>query len=212
MINRNYIVGPREIEKNSMELIEKELRKRRSCPIQHKVITRVIHATADFDFADILHFNHAPIETFFQALEEKRQLVSDTRMIQMGVSRPALDRLGLRLNCYMSDPDVAQTASDKGITRAMVSMDKAVKDPANRIFIIGNAPTALYRLAEHMQEGFKPALIIGVPVGFVGAAESKECLRNLPVPSITTVGRKGGSTVAAAIVNALLYHYQSESP
>ncbi len=203
----NYITSPQEIENKSFSIISHELGDRifRS-NAEEKIIKRIIHTTADFDFANLTHIADGAIEAGMQALKNGKHIVTDTRMVASGINKIQLAKYGVEIRCFMDNEEVAKIAKEKGITRAIVSMQKAAKDPDNQIYAIGNAPTALFALKELIEQGhIKPALIIGVPVGFVGAAESKAALETLDVPHIVTRGRKGGSTIAACIVNAMLY-------
>ena len=202
---------PGEIEARSMELIRAELGPHSFTPAQLPLALRVIHATADFSFKESLYFSPGSVESGLAALEAGATLVTDTNMALAGISKPSLKALGCRALCFMADPQVAQAARSRGVTRAAVSMEKVAALPGPLILALGNAPTALIRLCELMEqdETFRPALILGVPVGFVNVVESKELLedtcRRLGVPCILARGRKGGSTVAAALCNALLY-------
>lgn len=202
---------PGEIEARSMELIRAELGPHSFTPAQLPLALRVIHATADFSFKESLYFSPGSVESGLAALGAGATLVTDTNMALAGISKPSLKALGCRALCFMADPEVAQAARSRGVTRAAVSMEKAAALPGPLILALGNAPTALIRLCELMEqdETFRPALILGVPVGFVNVVESKELLeetcRRLGVPCILARGRKGGSTVAAALCNALLY-------
>ncbi|MDF2546271.1 MAG: precorrin-8X methylmutase [Anaerosolibacter sp.] len=202
----DYIKVPHEIEERSFEIITEELGERTFPEEIGKIIKRIIHTTADFQYADITVISPTAIQSAKEAIGKGVNIVTDTQMAKSGINKMRLKKYGGDVHCFISDEDVALRAKEKGITRAMVSMEKAVADEKNQIFVIGNAPTALFELKRHIEEGtVKPALVVGVPVGFVGAAESKEALEALEVPYILTRGRKGGSTVAAAIVNAILY-------
>ena len=196
---------PNEIEARSMEIIEREL----SVPIPeaHKaVVKRVIHCTADFDYAENLTFSPGAVDTALQALRRGCRIVTDTQMAKAGINKAAAETLGVELLCFMSDPDVAQEAKKRGCTRAVAAMEKAAALGGETIFVIGNAPTALLRLKTLIDEKkAAPALVIGVPVGFVNILESKTAIMEADVPFIVAKGRKGGSNVAAAIVNALMY-------
>jgi precorrin-8X/cobalt-precorrin-8 methylmutase len=195
---------PEEIEKRSFEIIESEL-KRPLDPVLAPVIMRVIHTTADFDYADTLAFSEGVIELAVAALRQGTAIVSDTNMVKAGVDTSRLNAFGSDIHCFMGDEDVAETARMNGTTRASVAIDKAAAMQKPLIFAIGNAPTALLRICELKEEGrIFPALVIGVPVGFVNVVESKEALMRSGIPYITARGRKGGSNVAAAICNALL--------
>jgi precorrin-8X/cobalt-precorrin-8 methylmutase len=168
---------------------------------------RVIHSTADFDFAGALVFSDDAMSAAYRMLESSPVFVTDTNMIVSGINKAALSKANGAVRCYMSDPDVAEEAIRRSETRAAVSMERAVRETPNAAFVIGNAPTALLRLCRLVEEGIaSPSLVIGVPVGFVNVMESKEALMNLDgVPRIVSTGPKGGSTVAVAIVNAILY-------
>lgn len=200
------IIAPKDIEKRSFEIITELLGSRRLDPENEPVIKRVIHTTADFDFADNLVFSPHAVEQGLRALRAGCDIVTDTQMAKAGISKPALEKLGGRVHCFMSDADVAQEAQKRGLTRAAVSMERAAALQKPCIFAVGNAPTALLRLRELIDDGrVAPALVIGVPVGFVNVIESKEQILSASVPHIVARGRKGGSAVAAAICNALLY-------
>ncbi|WP_455619400.1 precorrin-8X methylmutase [Eisenbergiella sp.] len=198
-------IAPGEIEKRSFEIIEEELG-RELDPVLKPIIKRVIHTTADFSYADTLFFSENAVEKGLQALREGVSIVTDTNMGKAGINKKKLEQYGGRVHCFMADGDVAAAALAQHTTRAAVSMDKAAAMQEDCIFAIGNAPTALIRLYELIQEGkIHPRLIIGVPVGFVNVVEAKELIMTAGVPVIVARGRKGGSNVAAAICNALLY-------
>ena len=197
---------PAEIEKKSFEMITEELGGRTFPAGQDAVIKRVIHTSADFDYADNLVFSEKAVEQAKDALTAGATVITDTNMALSGISKPALARLGSSARCFIADADVAQEAVARGTTRAAISMERAAALEGPLIFAIGNAPTALIRLHELIAEGrLSPALIIGVPVGFVNVTESKDLFLGGSTPHIIARGRKGGSNVAAAIVNALLY-------
>ncbi len=199
-------IKPMDIEKRSFEIITELLGDRRLDPENELVIKRAIHTTADFDYADNLVFSPHAVKTGIEALKGGCDIVTDTQMAKSGISKATLAKLGGEVHCFMSDPDVAAEARERGVTRALVSMEKAAKLEKPCIFAIGNAPTALIRIRELVDAGeLHPALVIGVPVGFVNVVESKELIIESAVPHIVARGRKGGSNVAAAIVNALLY-------
>ena len=200
------IMKPMDIEKRSFEIITELLGERKLDPENELVITRGIHTTAEFDYADNLVFSEHAVRVGIEALRGGCDIVTDTQMARSGINKTVLEKLGGQVRCYMSDPDVAAEARARGITRAAVSMEKAAGADRPLIFAIGNAPTALMRLRELAEEGkVEPALVIGVPVGFVNVVESKEEIIASGLPHIVARGRKGGSNVAAAIVNALLY-------
>mgnify|MGYP002508077775 CR=1 FL=1 len=199
-------IKPADIEKRSFAIITEILGDRRLDPENEPVIKRVIHTSADFDYADNLVFSEHAVRKGIEALRGGCDIVTDTQMARAGINKAILAKLGGEVHCFMSDPDVAEEAKERGITRAIVSMERAAKLPKPCIFAIGNAPTALISLHEQMAAGIlHPALVIGVPVGFVNVIESKELILHSEVPHIVARGRKGGSNVAAAICNALLY-------
>lgn len=204
-------VLPREIEKRSFEIITEELQGRNFPPEQEAIIKRAIHTSADFDYADNLCFSEDAVKLAHEAIQNGACIVTDTQMAKAGINKRSLSKFGGEVYCFMSDEDVAQKAKEQEVTRAQVSMEKAAKLQKNLIFAIGNAPTALIKLYEMIQEGkIKPKLIIGVPVGFVNVVQAKELIMKADVPYIVARGRKGGSNVAAAICNALLYQMDNE--
>ena len=199
---------PEEIEKRSFEIITEELKKKGiSLPAEQENITkRVIHTSADFDYADTLVYSKDAVEIAKELLINGADIVTDTNMALAGINKKALAKLGGQAHCFMADEDVAMVAKKRGSTRAVVSMEKARNIEKPVIFAVGNAPTALIRLYEMIQEGnWHPAFVIGVPVGFVNVEAAKELIMETEVPYIVNRGRKGGSNVAAAICNALLY-------
>ena len=198
-------ISPMEIEKRSFEIITEELQGRTFDPLQEPIIKRVIHTTSDFDYADNLVFSEGVVQTAHNLFREGACIVTDTKMAMSGINKTALATLGGEVYNFITDEDVIAQAKEQGLTRSAVCMDKAAKLDRPVIFAIGNAPTALVRLYELIQEGYRPALIIGVPVGFVNVVQAKELILSADVPSIIARGRKGGSNVAAAIVNALMY-------
>lgn len=196
---------PAEIERRSFEIIEEELG-RELDPMQKPIIKRVIHTTADFSYADTLCFSDGAVEAGLAALREGCDIVTDTNMGKSGINKTRLAQYGGEVHCFMADEDVAKEAKSRGTTRAVISMEKSATLGKDVIYAIGNAPTALIRLYELIAEGkIHPKLIIGVPVGFVNVVEAKELIMTADVPYIVARGRKGGSNVAAAICNALLY-------
>lgn len=208
MEERKY-TAPAEIEKQSFAIIGAELSARGIAPDPEilPVVERVIHATADFEFAETLFFTPHAVPAMRDALRNGATIVTDTQMARAGISRVTLERFGCEVRCFMSDPDVGAEAVARGVTRAVVSMERASHLPGPLLFAIGNAPTALVRLCELVRAGeLCPSGIIAVPVGFVNVVEAKkEAMQLEGIPLIAARGRKGGSTVAAAIVNALLY-------
>ena len=199
-------VKPMDIEKRSFEIITQLLGDTPMEPENAPVIKRVIHTSADFDYAQNLVFSPGAVQIGLEALSSGCDIVTDTQMAKAGINKTALGKLGGTVHCFMSDEDVAREARQRGVTRATVSMERAAALDKRCIFAIGNAPTALIAIKELMDAGkLRPALIIGVPVGFVNVVESKELIIASEVPHIVARGRKGGSNVAAAICNALLY-------
>lgn len=198
-------IEPMDIERESFRIITEELKGRVIDPEQAPIVKRVIHTSADFDYADTLYFSENAVKLALDALRSGALIVTDTQMALAGINKRAASKLGCETVCFMADEDVAKRARDEGVTRARVSMDKAKERGDNVIFAIGNAPTALIRLREHIDAGYRPKLIIGVPVGFVNVVASKKLIIESGVPCIVARGRKGGSNIAACIVNALLY-------
>ena len=203
-MNVEYVL-PADIERRSFEIIESEL-PRAIAPEIKPVVMRVIHTTADFDYLDTLFFSPDVIAAAMQAIRSHAVFVTDTNMAKAGINKPALARHGCTCECFMADPDIAESAKLHGTTRAAASVDRAAQIEKPVIYAVGNAPTALLRLTELIeQKRFLPSLVIGVPVGFVNVVQSKEMLIASGIPCIAARGRKGGSNVAAAICNALLY-------
>ena len=200
-------IKPMDIERRSFEIITELLGDKKLEPENELVIKRAIHTTADFDYAENLVFSPHAVKKGIEALKNGCDIVTDTQMAKAGINKTILASLGGEVHCFMADADVAEAAKQRGVTRALVSMEKAAKLPKPCIFAIGNAPTALVSIEHLMEEGaLSPALIIGVPVGFVNVVESKELLiEKALAPYIIARGRKGGSNVAAAICNAMLY-------
>lgn len=203
----NYIQKPGQIEENSFCIISDIIyairpEYRFADQQREAVIKRVIHTTADFDWLDILYFSPDVITTIREAIQRGCTLYTDTTMALSGINKIRLAQYGSQCRCYISDPRVVQTAKDQQITRSMAAVDIALQEPGEKIFVFGNAPTALFRLMEHQ---VSPVAVVGVPVGFVGAEESKDALIESDLNYIAAKGRKGGSNVAAAIINAILY-------
>ena len=198
-------VAPMEIERRSFEIIESELPHPVDAALA-PIIKRVIHTTADFEYADSLCFSPGVLEAALSAIRDGAVIVTDTTMAMAGINKKALARHSGEVRCFIGDEDVAAAAAAAGSTRAVASMDKAAGIDRPLIFAIGNAPTALVRVYELIREGrLAPRLVIGVPVGFVNVVQSKELIMTADVPYIVARGRKGGRNVAAAICNALLY-------
>lgn len=196
---------PAAIEAQSLAIIEQEIGPHPFSSGELAVVKRAIHATADFEFAKNFRFHPDAVQAGIRAIRSGARIIADVQMVEVGISRPRIEKYGGSVRCHISDPEVIAEAKAKGLTRAIVSTRKAAADARNAVFAIGNAPTALLELIRLVEAGeADPALIIGVPVGFVSAAESKEKLSKLQgVPFITCLGRKGGSAVAVAILNAL---------
>ena len=208
-IGKDYIKKPEDIEKRSFEIITEELGEKikKFTEEELPIVKRVIHTTADFEYADLIEFLEDPISSAKEALSGGCKIYCDTNMIVNGLSKNILKKFNCIPYTLVSDAEVSKEAKARGVTRSIVGMEHAGKDKETKIFLIGNAPTALYKLKEMIEKNEieKPALVVGVPVGFVGAAESKEIFKNIKVPYITINGRKGGSTVAVSILHGILY-------
>lgn len=197
-------VQPQEIEGISFQMIDDEIGEHNYSPDQYKVVQRVIHASADFELGKSLLFHPNAIESGINAILSGKIVFADVQMILAGVSKQRIEKYGGEVKVYISDKDVMEEARRLNTTRAIISIRKAIKEADGGIFAIGNAPTALLELIRLVKEGeAKPGLVIGLPVGFVSAAESKEELAKLDIPFITNIGRKGGSTVTVAALNAI---------
>ena len=209
-------VLPGDIEKTSFGIIEQELREKgREIPEDKKhVVLRVIHTTADFEYLDTLQFSDGVLEAAAGAIRRGARIVTDTTMAMAGINKRKLASFGGEVRCYIADPDVAEQAALEGTTRSAAAVDKAVREAEKSgmplIFAAGNAPTALLALEEKIRQGYRPELVIAVPVGFVNVVEAKERIMRSGVPFICSRGRKGGSNVAAAIINAILYHMERQ--
>lgn len=193
---------PMDIEQRSMAIIESELTVEFD-PEVKPIVKRVIHATADFSFAESLHFSRGVVPLMRRMLQSGATVVTDTNMALAGISKPALSRVGAWALCLMAEESVAKEAAERGITRAQVSCERALALPGPKLLVCGNAPTFLFPLLERKDDA--ELAVIGVPVGFVNVVEAKQRLWESGIPCITALGRRGGSNVAAAIVNALLY-------
>lgn len=201
----DYIKNPMAIENRSFEIIGEEMGPHNFTDEELQIVKRVIHTTADFEYADLIEISKDAIEAAKETFKNNPKIYTDTNMALSGINKRALSKLNGEAICYVNLEEVHKEAKEKGITRSMAAVSKAASDNVD-IFVFGNAPTALFKLKELIAEKkVSPKLIIAVPVGFVGAAESKENLEKLNIPYITVKGRKGGSTVAAAIMNALMY-------
>lgn len=204
-----YIKKPEDIEKRSFEIITEELGEKikKFTEEELPIVKRVIHTTADFEYADLIEFLEDPISSAKEVLSGGCKIYCDTNMIVNGLSKNILKKFNCIPYTLVSDAEVSKEAKARGVTRSIVGMEHAGKDKETKIFLIGNAPTALYKLKEMIEKNEieKPALVVGVPVGFVGASESKEVFKETKVPYITINGRKGGSTVAVSILHGILY-------
>jgi precorrin-8X/cobalt-precorrin-8 methylmutase len=199
-------VKPQDIERRSFEIIAQELGNRALPEDIRPIVMRCIHTSADFDYYENLYFSQDAVKIAHTAIQNGCTFVTDTNMALSGINKAALARHGCEAVCFMADPEIAETAKREGTTRASASVDKAARLGKPVIFACGNAPTALLRLCDHIREGtFRPSLVIGVPVGFVNVVQSKELLIESGIPCIVARGRKGGSNIAAAVCNALLY-------
>lgn len=206
MKNIEFVL-PGDIEKRSFAMIAEELEKRGiTLPEDQDLVTRrVIHTSADFDYATTMTYSENAVAIARALLKQGADIVTDTNMAKAGINKAKLSSFGGQVHCYMAEEDVAAEAKERQVTRATVSMERAAALGKPVIFAIGNAPTALISLYELMEKGYKPAFIIGVPVGFVNVEAAKELILESEVPYIVNKGRKGGSNVAAAICNALMY-------
>lgn len=209
----DYIKNPGSIESRSFEIIQEEIDRIRPgykfrSEIDELIIKRAIHTTADFEYLDILKISDGAVENIVEALKNKATVYTDTNMALSGINKRVLDKIGCKYKCLVADERVAELAKKKEITRSMAAVEVAAEEDGEKIFVFGNAPTAVYKAIELHKEGkLNAKAIIGVPVGFVGAADSKEELRNSDIENIVSIGRKGGSNLAAAIINAILYYY-----
>ena len=201
-----------DIEEKSFDVIDREICSHSYNELEWNIVRRVIHATADFDFArsGLIIFHKNAIEAAFQAIKNKCSIITDVEMVFSAINKKSLTNLGLRIQCNISNPEVINEARKLNKTRSQMAMRCTATEMNGGIVVIGNAPTALYETINMIREGVtKPALVVGVPVGFVSAAESKNELSKLDIPFITNLGRKGGSPAAASIINAIMLLYQS---
>lgn len=202
----SHTISPREIESRSMAIIDQEVPEPRPFSVsQWPIVRRMIHASADFELLSLVRFHPLAIESGLRALTQECRILTDTRMAKAGITQARMQGLGCRVECLLDLPGVDAEAGRHGLTRSAVGMQKAAASAERTIVVIGNAPTALFALLQALEsQTGNAALIVGMPVGFVGAAESKEELQKITsVPWITITGRKGGSPLAAACVNAL---------
>jgi precorrin-8X/cobalt-precorrin-8 methylmutase len=198
-------LSPKEIEKISFEIIERELGNLDVSKEEKEIIMRVAHATADPEFAKRVIFHPQAIEKGILALKSGRDIITDVEMVKAGIRIKELKEFGNKIFCFLNDKKVLDRAKDESLPCAVLAMRQAIPHINGNIVVIGNAPTALFELVRLIEEKkASPALVIGIPVGFVGASESKEALRNASIPYITNEGRRGGSAVACAIINALI--------
>lgn len=196
---------PAEIETASFDIIDQEVGNHNFDESHWAIVRRMIHTTADFEFKDMVRFHPGAIAAGIKAIRTGKMIITDTNMARVGIRSSALAQFGGSLKCYMNDPLIHEKAKSNGITRAKVAVDMAVSDMQDGIYVVGNAPTALLRLIELIEvDKAHPALIVGLPVGFVNAAESKAALLEMDYPYISNIGRKGGSNLAASVVNALI--------
>ena len=207
----DYIKNPMMIESKSFEIIQgiiDEIRPGYNFKnnIEEKIIKRAIHTTADFEYLDILKISDNAVDNIVNALKNNATIYTDTNMALSGINKRKLKELGCNIKCFVSDENIAKLAKEKGITRSMAAVEFAANESGKKIFVLGNAPTALYKVIEMKNDKkLEVEAVVGVPVGFVGAAESKDELEKTEIPYIISKGRKGGSNLAAAIINAILY-------
>lgn len=207
----DYIKNPMKIEDRSFEIIQEIIDEIRpdykfKNELEEKIIKRSVHTTADFEYLDILEISETAVESIIDSLKNQATVYTDTNMALSGINKRRLDVLGCKYRCLVAEEETHKIAKEKGITRSMAAIEIAAKDPGRKVFVLGNAPTALFKIIEMNTDGnLGFDAVVGVPVGFVGAAESKDELAKTDIPYIISRGRKGGSNLAAAIVNAILY-------
>lgn len=207
MLDEIKFIKPGDIEVRSMEIIAGELGETEWREPELSVVRRCIHTSADFDYNLNLKFSPEACKKGIQALRSGADIVTDTRMAMSGINKGQLARYGGQVHCFIDDEEVIREAKERGVTRSSICMERGASIEKPLIFAIGNAPTALVRLYELVESGVvRPEMVIGVPVGFVNVTESKELFMRTRVPWIVAAGRKGGSNIAAAICNALLYY------
>ncbi|MDO5725080.1 MAG: precorrin-8X methylmutase [Tissierellia bacterium] len=200
-----YNKNPMGIENESMDIIEGVMHDTFFSEDEKTVVKRMIHTTGDYEYRNLVVFKNDFVNIAMKALKQGGTIFTDTKMAFQGINKKALERVGLEIKYFIDDELTWKLSKEKNTTRSAISAERACEEGI-KMFVIGNAPTALFRLMELFEEGkLNPDFIVGVPVGFVGAAQSKEALRKLDIPSVTTVGSKGGSNVAASVINALLY-------
>lgn len=195
---------PHEIEAKSFAIIDAEAGPHNFAPDEWKIVRRMIHTTADFEYIQMVRISNNAVAAGINAIRNGYTVITDTNMAKTGIRKDLLAGFGSRCECLMADPQVAEQATERGVTRARVAVEKAAQIMENGIYVVGNAPTALLHLLEMINnKAANPALVVGLPVGFVNAAESKAALVETKIPYISNVGRKGGSNVAASVINAL---------
>lgn len=195
---------PEEIETLSFKIIDREADPHDFSSDEWRIVQRMIHTSADFEYIKTVRFHPGAITAGINAIRRGKPIVTDTNMVKAGIRRQEVQRFGSTITCYINDPEVIKISANTGKTRSEVAVDAALPVITGGIYVIGNAPTALFRLIEHIRENkARPALIIGLPVGFVNAAESKAALMDMDYPYISNAGRKGGSNIAASVINAL---------
>ena len=200
----DWNLPPGEIERRSFAIIDEEAPAHDWPADAWRIVRRMVHTSGDFEYVKSVRIHTLAIEAGINALRSGVTIVTDTKMARAGISAARLAPFGVKVECLIDDPEVVRRAKESGSTRAAAAVDLALERDSSGIFVIGNAPTALFRLIERIRDdGLSPALIVGVPVGFVNAAESKDALLNCPAPFVTALGRKGGSNVAASVINAL---------
>lgn len=201
----DFITNPKAIETKSMSIIDELMGSLDCTPEELLIIKRVVHTSGDPEYAPLVKIHPKAIASGLEALKRGATIYTDVNMVKAGINSRKVSELGGEVLCYINDPEVVAEGERTGLTRAMLSMEKIGENLNGNIVVIGNAPTALFTVFKMLDRGITPALIIGTPVGFVGAAESKEILATLDIPHVTVEGTKGGSNIAAAITNALLY-------
>ena len=195
---------PDEIERSSFQIIDQEAGTHHFTGQQWSIVRRMIHTTADFEFKEMVRFHPHAVSAGIEAIRNGKMIITDTNMARVGIRKKESEQFGGQVKCYINDPLIHEKAAVTGDTRAKAAVDMAISEMKDGIYVVGNAPTALLRLIELVcEKKAQPALIIGLPVGFVNAAESKAALVEMDAPYISNVGRKGGSNVAASVVNAL---------
>jgi len=208
------LTNPEEIERKSFSLIRQGLSKGGSwSPLEAEIIQRVIHATGDFQYQELIRFHEGALSAAWRAFSQKRTIITDVNMVRVGINKTLLRKIGCRIKCYIAQREIREAAAASGLTRAALAIRKAAQegDSPGALVVIGNAPTSLWETLDLIEgEQWRPSLVIGVPVGLVGAAEAKEQLLRHSIPYITCLGPKGGSSVAVAIVNALMHAYETK--